>query len=96
VLVGSALIGGGGLVADERRAGIEGERLQAGVDDRAVLGRAAHHRRPYIEARLERFGRSAVTVEIAAVVRVHKDVGAALQLGVDAARRLKLEAAGTA
>jgi hypothetical protein len=33
-------------VADEQRAGIEGQRLEAGVDDRAVLGRAAHHRRP--------------------------------------------------
>jgi hypothetical protein len=29
VLVGSALIGGGRLVADERRAGVEGERLEA-------------------------------------------------------------------
>ena len=32
---------------------------------------------------------------VLAVVRVHEDVGAALQLGVDAARRLELEAAGT-
>src|SRR5262249_31821439 len=36
VLVGGALVGGGRLVADERRAGIEGERLQARIDDRAV------------------------------------------------------------
>ena len=42
MLVGGALVGGGGLVADERRARIEGQRLEAGVDDRAVLGRAAH------------------------------------------------------
>jgi hypothetical protein len=41
VLVGGALLSGGRLVADERRAGIEGECLQAGVDDGAVLGRAA-------------------------------------------------------
>jgi hypothetical protein len=31
VLVGGALIGGGGLVADERRAGIEGQSLEAGA-----------------------------------------------------------------
>ena len=53
VLVGGALVGGGGLVADQRRAGVEGERLEAGVDDGAVVGRAAHHRRPDEEARLE-------------------------------------------
>ena len=40
VLVGGALVGGGGLVAYQRRARVEGERLQAGVDDRTVLGRA--------------------------------------------------------
>jgi hypothetical protein len=33
VLVGGALVGRGGLVTDERRARIEGERLGAGVDD---------------------------------------------------------------
>src|SRR6266446_5338427 len=91
VLVGGALVGRGGLVADERRAGVESERLEAGVDDRAVLGRAAHHRRPDKEARLEGFGRRAVAVEIAAVIGVHEDVGAALQFGVDAASRLELE-----
>jgi hypothetical protein len=32
VLVGGALVGRGGLIADKRRARIEGERLQAGVD----------------------------------------------------------------
>src|SRR5215831_15530735 len=36
VLVGGAFVGGGGLVADQRRARVEGERLKAGVDDRAV------------------------------------------------------------
>ena len=41
VLVGGALIGRGGLVADQRRARIEGERLEAGVDDGAVPRRAA-------------------------------------------------------
>ena len=70
VLVGGALVGGGGLVADNGWAGIEGERLEAGVDDRAVQGRAAHHRRPDKEARHERLGRRAVAVEIAAIVRV--------------------------
>src|SRR5438270_4532043 len=53
VLVGGALVGGGGLVANERRTRVEGERLQAGVDDRAVLGWAAHYRRPHEKARLE-------------------------------------------
>jgi hypothetical protein len=33
VFVGGALVSGGGLVADERRAGIEGQRLETGVDD---------------------------------------------------------------
>jgi hypothetical protein len=47
VLVGGALGGRGGLVADEGRPRVDGERLQAGVDDGAVVGRAAHHRRPH-------------------------------------------------
>src|SRR3984893_389952 len=72
VLVGGALVGGGGLVADERRARIEGQPLEAGGDDRAVLGRAAHHRRPDEEARLEGLGRGAVMVEVAAVIGVHE------------------------
>src|SRR5204863_9810430 len=46
------------------------------------------------KARLEGFGRSAVAVEVAAVIGVHEDVGAALQFGVDAARRFELERAG--
>ena len=94
MLVGGALVGGGGLVAHERRARVEGERLEAGVDDCAVLGRAAHHRRPHEKARLEGLGRGAVAVEVAAVIGVHEDVGAALQLGIDAARRFELEGAG--
>jgi hypothetical protein len=53
VLVGGALVGRGGLVANQRWAGVESQRLEAGVDDGAVLGRAAHHRRPDVEARLE-------------------------------------------
>ena len=53
MLVGGALVGGGGLDTDERRPRIEGQRLEAGVDDGAVRGRAAHHRRPDEEARLE-------------------------------------------
>src|SRR4030088_2500803 len=51
-------------------------------------------RRPHEEARLEGMVRRPVAVEIAAVTGVHEDVGAALQLGVDAARRLELEGAG--
>ena len=66
VLVGGALVGGGGLVADEGRTGVEGQCLEAGVDDGAVLGRAAHHRRPDEEARVEGLGRGAVAVEVAA------------------------------
>jgi hypothetical protein len=73
--------------------GIEGQRLQAGVDDGAVRGRAAHHRRPDKETRVEGFGRRAVMVAVAAVIGVHEDVGAALQFGIDAARRSKLEGA---
>jgi hypothetical protein len=73
---------------------IEGQRFEAGVDDRAVLGRAAHHRRPHEKARLECLGRGAVAVEVAAVIGVHEDVRAALQFGVDAARRFELEGAG--
>jgi hypothetical protein len=66
------VVGGGGLIADERRSRAEGERLEAGVDDGAVLGRAAHHRRPHEEARLECLGR--VAVEVTAVIGVHEDV----------------------
>ena len=73
VLVGGVLGGGGGLVADERGR-VKGERLQAGGDDGAVLGRPAHHRRPHEKARLEGLGRGAVAAEIAAVIGVHKDV----------------------
>jgi len=41
VLVAGAFVGCGGLVADGGRARIEGERLEAGVDDGTVRGRAA-------------------------------------------------------
>jgi len=94
VLVRGALISRGGLVADERRARIEGERLQAVVDDGAVLGRAAHYRRPDKEARLEGRERPAVATAVMPVIGVHEDVGAALQVGIEPARRLELEAAG--
>src|SRR5271166_2530684 len=62
MLVGGALVGRGGLVADERRPRIEGERLEPGVDDRPVLGRPAHHRRPDEETRLE--GREGAAVAV--------------------------------
>jgi hypothetical protein len=62
--------------------------------NRAVVGRAAHHRCPDEEARLERLGRGSVAVEVAAVIGVHEDVGAALQFGIDAACRFELEGAG--
>jgi hypothetical protein len=65
VLVRGALIGRRGLVADERRSGIESERLEASVDDGTVRGWAAHRRRPDEAARLERFGRLAVVVAVA-------------------------------
>src|SRR5438067_2552066 len=78
VLVRSALINGGGFVPHIRRPGIESERLQARIDNRAVLGRPAHYRRPHEEARLEGMRRLAVAVEITAVIGVHEDVGAAL------------------
>jgi hypothetical protein len=75
VLVGGAVVGSGGLVASQRRGPrVEGERLQARIDDRTVLRRAAHHRRPHEKARLERLRRRAVAVEGAAVIGVHEDV----------------------
>jgi len=64
---------------------------QAGVDDRAVVGGAARHCGPDEEARLDGLG---VAVEVAAVIGVQEDVGAALQFGIDAARLFELEAAG--
>ena len=78
-----------GSSPDQRRAQVESQRLEAGVDDGAVRGRAAHHRGPDKEARLEGFGRGAVMVEVAAVIGVLEDVGAALQFGIDAARRIR-------
>jgi hypothetical protein len=63
-----ALVCRSGLVADERRARVEGERLEAGVDGGTVLGRAAHHCRPDEVARLEGPGRGALAVEVAAGV----------------------------
>jgi hypothetical protein len=56
-------------------------------------GRLITHR-PHEKARLEDLGRGTVAVEIAAIVGVYEDVGAALQFGVDAARRFELEGAG--
>src|SRR5438067_25563 len=94
VLVGGALVGGGGLVPDGRRTGIHAERLEPGIDDGAVLARPAHHRGPDEKARVEGADRLAILVEIAAVIGVHEDVGAALQFGVDAAPGLELEGAG--
>jgi len=46
-------VGGGGLVPDQRRAGIEGERLEAGVGRWRGPRGAAHHRRPHEKARLK-------------------------------------------
>jgi len=91
--VGTAVLGCGGLVADERLAGVEGERLQAGIDDRPVLRWAAHHRRPNEKARLEGREWPAVAVAIASVISVHEDIGAVQQFGIDPARRLELETA---
>ena len=88
------LVASGGLVADDRRPRIKGQRLQASIDDRAVLGRAAHHRRPHIKARLEGLGRLAVVVAVLPEIGVHEDVAAALQLGIEPSRRVELEAAG--
>jgi hypothetical protein len=71
MLVEGTLVGGGGLVADERRPGIEGERLEAGVDNRTILGGAAHHPRPHIEARLEGRQEFPVFPRISESVSVH-------------------------
>ena len=94
VLVRRTLVCRGRLVADQRRPRVERQSLEAGVDDCAVLGRAAHHRRPHKKAWLEGLGRLAVTVAVPPIIGVHQDIGAALQLGIEPARRLELEAAG--
>ena len=80
----------------EVRESLEEGRLSRVMmdDDGTVLGRTAHHRRPDEEARLEGLGRGAVTVEIAAVIGVQEDVGAALQFGVDPAHCLELDGVG--
>ena len=83
MLVRRALIGRGRLVADERQPRIKGQSVEAGIDDRMVLGRAAHHGGPDKEARLERVGRRAVAVAVPPVIGVREDVGAALQFGID-------------
>jgi hypothetical protein len=36
MLVGGVLVAYGGLVSDQRRTGVEGERLEAGLDDRTT------------------------------------------------------------
>jgi fluoroacetyl-CoA thioesterase len=51
--VGTAVLGRGGLAADERLARVERARLEAGVDDRAVLRRVAYYGRPDEKTRLE-------------------------------------------
>jgi hypothetical protein len=40
VLLGDALVGRGGLTANERRARIDGERFEPGVDAGAVFGQS--------------------------------------------------------
>jgi hypothetical protein len=52
-------------IGDQRRAPADLDRITVRS---AVLGRAAHHRRPHEKARLECLGRGAVAVEIAAVI----------------------------
>ena len=94
MLVGGALVSRGGLVADDRRPRIKGQSLQASIDDRAVPSRAAHHRRPHVKARLESLVRLAVVLAVLPKIGVNENVGAALQFGIDAARRLELEAVG--
>jgi hypothetical protein len=67
MLVGGALGGGGGFVADERGTRVEGERLEAGIDDRGPRPGGSSPPRNR-RARLEGLGRDAVAVEVAAVI----------------------------
>jgi hypothetical protein len=66
VFVGGARVGGGGLVADGGGPESKASALRP-ASTIAVLGRAAHHRHSHEEARLERLGRGAVAVEVAAI-----------------------------
>src|SRR5579875_3905625 len=95
MFVRGALIEGSGLVPDQRRPRIESKRLQSGIDNGALLVGAAHHRRPHEQTRPKSADGRAVAIEIAPIIGVHEDVGAALQFGIDAAFRLERKAAGT-
>jgi hypothetical protein len=52
-------------LSDDGRPRIEGQCLDAAIDDCTVFGRPTNHRRPDQEARLESLGRLAVAVKIA-------------------------------
>src|SRR6266566_9959823 len=64
-------------------------RILSPIDGGAVARRLAHDRRIDEEAVLEIADRPTVLVEIARIVRIHEDVGADLQLVIDAARALE-------
>jgi hypothetical protein len=57
-----------------RRLAAAENREPAVLVNGAVLGRAAHHRRPHKKARLKGLGRLAVAVAVAPVVGDHEDV----------------------
>src|SRR5262245_54694493 len=66
--------------------------FESRVDHRTSRSRHAHDRRPYVEALLE--PRKTLPA-VAAVVRIHEDVRARLQLVVNAACLLEKKRAGT-
>ena len=82
------------MVGDQGQAAIDGEAFQAAVDDHPVVGDPAHHRRQYEQAMLKLMHRVAIGVQDSAIVSVHEDIGAGLNLGIDAAGSLETEGAG--
>jgi hypothetical protein len=77
-----------------RRSFLGAVGFEAGIDDRAIRGRRAHHGREHEQAVLELGVAAAIDAADAGVVGVHERVGAALQLIVDAARRFEPERTG--
>src|ERR1700719_3944540 len=94
MLVGRPRVSYAVAARDQRHAGIDAQRLEAGVDDRAVRRRRAHDGGEQ-EQRVLEFGNGfAVAIEVASIVRVHEHIGPDLELVVDAALDLELEGAG--
>ncbi len=96
MLVRGAVIHGPVELPGRRHATVDSKGLEPGVDDAPIVSRRAHHRGTHEQRVLVGIERSAVVAQIAPIVGIHEDVGADLQLGVDAARRLVLVGARAA